>query len=74
LKHLSDLIRLCLAFGVLDIDAWIAWLRRLENGVAASVLPGLAEVGHTHLLEVIETDIARFPSHHLQDFFDLCHG
>jgi hypothetical protein len=74
LKHLSDLIRLCLAFGVLDIDAWIAWPRRLENGVAACVLPRLAKVGHTHFLEVIEADIARFPAHHLQDLFDLCHG
>jgi hypothetical protein len=68
------LIWLCLAFGVLDIDPWIAWPRRLENGVAACVLPKLTEAGHTHFLGVIETDIARFPSHHLQDFFDFCHG
>src|SRR5260364_290958 len=42
-QNLPDLIRLCLAFGVLDIHARVARPRRFKDGMTCAVLPWRAK-------------------------------
>jgi hypothetical protein len=65
------LIRLGLAFRVLDIDARVASPRDFKNGMAAAALPWLAEVGRAYLFEVTEPLLAGLQTHLFQKFFKV---
>ena len=58
-------------FGVLDVYTRVARPRSLENGVAATVLPGLAEVGLAQLLQIIEAHICWLTTHLFQQLFSV---
>jgi len=62
------LVGLGLALGVLDIDARVAGPGRLEDGMTAAVLPGLAKVGLAHFLQIVETHIGGLTAHLFQKF------
>jgi len=45
-QDLTNLIRLSLAFFLLDVDAWVNWPRGFEHCMTGSALAGFAEVLH----------------------------
>jgi hypothetical protein len=65
---LPHLIGLCLALVVLDVDAWITYPGRFEDGMACAHLARFSKEFLTHFLELTEPNIGWFTSHLVEDF------
>jgi hypothetical protein len=73
-QHLPNLIRLGVAFVVLDIDSWIANSRRFENYIASTGLTWFTEIPLTNFLEVCKPDACRFQAHLIEYFLGRYHA
>jgi len=72
-KNLPNLIRLGLAFVVLDIDPGITDPRSFEDRMTGSRLARLSEMLLTYFLEIAEADVCRLALHLIKYFPGIDH-